>query len=546
MGADLFEDKFDGAVWALERLPADPLPPPGPNRPEIDADLHRALTALVEHGHDGPFRVLGAEHCAFMVLRSDWSWLRSHSGNLGLDDGDPLPHADGPLATDVSGASGAPDDPDVSHAVGRADVFDGSEGSGRADPADVTDPTGPTDAIDGVDAVGPAARRNLAADPEYPDGFGSADGFRGADRAERVDSADRPARADPSESPSPFPPGRPPVVESEADLERALAALDSQGFPDRAFALCRENGRKALAAVLSARAYDRPVAWLVEHAPKKVLRGLLSEVVMAVQQVRLTERVPERHVNSGFLPGIGEVLSRRRPRSVRGEKTLTLPTSVRRVVRGEHGTRVETEVVLPKAENSRTLEGPDGSEQTEGGDGASAPGGAESSEGPGARGEPVSGSPGPVGDGDRGSADDSTSGSSGSMFGPSSGPHGGSVPSADPVVGPRRGMPGQLATIRWEGFSRAWDDLGNRYVMLFEVEKGQPGLSSFLGTEVVTQTFFPALAEDAGQLMLLNPGHLVTRAPTIDGQVSGRPSVRTVPDGNVVTVNLRKHRKRRD
>lgn len=271
---------------------------------------------------------------------------------------------------------------------------------------------------------------------------------------------------------------------------------------------------------------------------------------MAVQQVRLTERIPERNVNSGFLPDIGAVVSRRRPRSVRGEKTLTLPTSVRRVVRGEHGTRVETEVVLPKAENSRTLEGPDGSEQAEGGDGAEA---SESPDGDADRGSAVgagnsgAGSSGGSG-GATGSGDDSdpTTSTTGSMFGPSSGPHTGNVHSGEPVVGPRRGVPGQLATIRWEGFSRAWDDLGNRYVFLFEVEKGQPGLSAFLGMEVVTQTLFPSLAEDATQLMLLNPGHLVTRAPTIDGQVSGRPSVRTVPDVNVVTVNLRKQRKRRE
>lgn len=404
MGADLFEDKFDGAVWALDHLPGDPLPPPGPDRPEMDADLHRALTALVEHGHDGPFQVLGAQHCALMVLRSDWSWLRGHAGDLGLDDGDPLPHAD---------------------------------------------------------------------DTEHP---------------------------------SPFPPGRPLAVETEADLERALRALDTQGFPDRAFALCRESGRQVLAAVLSARAYDRPAAWSAEHAPKKVLRGLLSEVVLAVQQIRLTGRIREPKVNSGFLPDVGEVRSSRRPRAVHGDKALTLPLSVRRVVRGEHGTRVESEVVLPKAENSRTLEGP--SEPA----------------------TPQSVAPKPSPDG---LSDEFSPGSTGgTMYGPAVGPSAG-APN-------RSGVPGQLATIRWEGFSRAWDDLGNRYLMLFEVEKGQPGLSWFLGTEVVTQTFFPTLAEDATQLILTSPGHLVTRAPTIDGQVSGRPSVRTVPDGNTVTVELRR------
>ena len=400
MGADLFEDKFDGAVWALGHLPGDPLPPPGPNRPRMDADLHSALTALVEHGYDGPFQVLGAEHCALMVLRRDWSWLRGHAANLGLDEGDPLPHSD---------------------------------------------------------------------DTEHP---------------------------------SPFPSGRPPAVETGAELERALTALETQGFPDRAFTLCRESGRQVLAAVLSARAYDGPAAWAAEHVPKKVLRGLLLEVVLAIQQIRLTGRTREPKVNSGFVPDVGEVRSSRRPRAVHGDKALTLPLSVRRVVRGEHGTRVESEVVLPKAENSRTLEGPAEPATPEG----------------------LAAQPPPDGQSD-GFPDGSTGGT---MYGPAGG-------------SPQRsGVPGQLATIRWEGFSHAWDDLGNRYLMLFEVEKGQPGLSWFLGTEVVTQTLFPALAEDATQLMLTSPGHLVSRAPTIDGQVSGRPSVRTVPDGNTVTVELRR------
>lgn len=403
MGADLFEDKFDGAVWALDHLPGDPLPPPGPNSPEMDADLRRALTALVEHGHDGPFQVLGAEHCALMVLRSEWSWLRGNAANLGLNEGDPLPHAD---------------------------------------------------------------------DTEYP---------------------------------SPFPTGRPPAAETGAELERALTALDTQGFPDRAFVLCRQSGRQVLAAVLSARAYDGPAAWAAEHVPKKVLRGLLSEVVSAVQQIRLTGRVREPKVNSGFVPDVGRIRSNRRPRAVHGDKALTLPLSVRRVVRGEHGTRVESEVVLPKAENSRTLEEP-AEPAPEGADPQSSPEGASDGLPEGSR--------------------------SGTMYGPTAGPSGGAPP--------RGGVPGQLATIRWEGFSHCWDDLGNRYLMLFEVEKGQPGLSRLLGTEVVTQTLFPALADDAAQLMLTSPGHLVSRAPTVDGQVSGRPRVRTVPDGNTVTVQLRR------
>ncbi|WP_017576633.1 hypothetical protein [Nocardiopsis kunsanensis] len=405
MGADLFEEKFDGAVWALDHLPGDPLPPPGPNRPEMDTDLCHALTALIEHGHEGPFQVLGAEKCALMVLRSDWSWLRGHAANLGLDEGDPLPHAD---------------------------------------------------------------------DTEHP---------------------------------SPFPTGRPPAVETEAELERALTALDTQGFPERAFALCKESGRRLLAAVLSARAYDAPAAWAAENAPKKVLRGLLSEVVLAVQQVRLTGRTREPKVNSGFLPDIGRIRSGRCPRAVHGDKALTLPLSVRRVVRGEHGTRVESEVVLPRAEHSRTWEDTPEKE-------------------PQAPAAPQEEAPQPSPDGHADGPPDGSTG--GTMYVPADGP-----PS-------RGGVPGQLATIRWEGFSHAWDDLGNRYLMLFEVEKGQPGLSWFLGTEVITQTLFPALAEDATQLVLTNPGHLISRAPTIDGQVSGRPSVRTVPDGNTVTVELRR------
>lgn len=404
MGADLFEDKFDGAVWALDHLPGDPLPPPGSDRPEMDTDLHHALTALVEHGHDGPFQVLGAEHCALVVLRRDWSWLRGHAADLGLDGGGPPPH------------------------------------------------TGNT------------------------------------------------------ERPSPLPPGRPPAVETEAELARALTVLNTRGYPDRAFALCRGSGRQALAAVLSARAYDRPAAWSAEYAPKKVLRGLLAEVVLALQQIRLTGRIRESKVSSGFLPDIGAVRSIRRPRAVHGDKALTLPLSVRRVVRAEHGTRVESEVVLPKAENSRTLEGP--SEPA----------------------TPQSVAPRSLAEGPGDGFPEGSTG--GTMYGPTVGPLGGAPH--------RSGVPGQLATIRWEGFSRAWDDLGNRYLMLFEVEKGQPGLSWFLGTEVVTQTLFPTLAEDATQLMLTSPGHLVSRAPTIDGQVSGRPSVRTVPDGNTVTVELRR------
>ena len=49
-----------------------------------------------------------------------------------------------------------------------------------------------------------------------------------------------------------------------------------------------------------------------------------------------------------------------------------------------------------------------------------------------------------------------------------------------------------------------------------------------------------SLADDAAQLLLTSPGHLVSRAPTVAGRVSGRPRVRTVPDGNTVTVELRR------
>src|SRR5699024_3079021 len=91
----------------------------------------------------------------------------------------------------------------------------------------------------------------------------------------------------------------------------------------------------------------------------------------------------------------------------------------------------------------------------------------------------------------------------------------------------------------WEGFSRAEDDLGNRYLILCQVEKGRPGLCRFLGSEMLTQTLFPALVPDARRRFLTNPGHVITHASTVDGQIRGRPRTYMVTDGSVVTVELR-------
>src|SRR5699024_3452102 len=105
--------------------------------------------------------------------------------------------------------------------------------------------------------------------------------------------------------------------------------------------------------------------------------------------------------------------------------------------------------------------------------------------------------------------------------------------------GTEQGVPGQLATIRWEGFSRAEDDLGNRYLILCRVEKGRPGLCRFLGSEMLTQTLFPALVPDARRLTSTNLGHVITHAATVDGQVRGRARSHMVTVGSVVSLELR-------
>lgn len=383
MGADLFDVKFAGALWALDRLPADPLPPASSRRPGPEAELREMVTALWEHGHSGPERVLGPRRCALKALCSDWAWLRGH----------------GP-------------DP----------------------PAGGEDPTG---------------------------------------------SADQPGVFLPEAGTEP---------ELEDALKVLYAAPREEALPERTALLCAHHGRHTLAAVLNAGILTTPAAWLAGHHPDLVRERVLSDVARAVQRVLAAERVPFRHVRGGSLPSIGPTatphrsrsagLSRvfgGRPRAVHGETSLTLPISVRRLLRGEFGFRVVSEVLLPKAEHSRTLTGP----SVEDRDG-SAPGDRDT----------------------------------------------------------ERGVPGLLATIRWEGFSHAEDDLGNRYLILCEVERGRPGLCRILGSEMVTQTLFPAPAPEARRLFLTNPGHLITRAPTLDGRARGRPRTHTVPDGNVVTVEL--------
>lgn len=400
MGTDLFEVKSAGALWALDRLPTDPLPPDSSRRPAPEADLREVFTALPAHGHAGPERVLGPRRCALKALCSDWEWLRGHGP-------DPPP-------------TGEP-------------------------------PTGPVD-----------------------------------HRGEHL-----------------------PEVGTEAELEDALKALHAapreEALPERTALTCAHHGRHALAAVLNAEVLTGPAAWLAGHHPDLARERVLIDVAQDAQQVLMAERVPFRHVRSGSLPSIDppttpqharpsrftRVLptglrrprtsrlprtSRRRPRVVHGETSLTLPISIRRVLRGGLGFRVVSEVLLPKAEHSRTLTGPSVRDH---------------------------------------------------RVGPT------------PGGGAERGVPGQLATIRWEGFSHAEDDLGNRYLILCEVEKGRPGLCRFLGSEMVTQTLFPALAFDAHRLFLTNPGHLITHVSTLDGRASGRPRTRTVPDGHVVTVELR-------
>ena len=381
LGTDLFDDKSAGALWAVDRLPGDVLPPSFPwsaHRGQVDPELREVLGALAVHGHGGPERVWGRRRCAAKALCSEWGWLREHA-------------------------------------------------------------------------------------PDPPDAGGGPEG------------------------------GSLPAVGTESDLEEALkavcAAPRSEALPERLALTCARHGRRALAAVLGSGTLTAPAAWLAEHHPEVARERVLIDVVGDVQRVLGAERVPFRHVRGGSLPSIGPPVSpgragwsrpwsvlRRRPRAVRGETSLTLPISVRRVVRGEFGFRVVSEVLLPKAEHSRTLTGPSV---------AAGRGGASAGQ------------------------------------------------------GTEQGVPGQLATIRWEGFSRAEDDLGNRYLILCRVEKGRPGLCRFLGSEMLTQTLFPALVPDARRLFLTNPGHVITHASTVDGQIRGRPRTHMVADGSVVTVEVR-------
>src|SRR5699024_11006615 len=82
LGTDLFDDKSAGALWALDRLPGDVLPPSFPwsaHRGEVDPELGEVLGALAAHGHGGPERVWGRRRCAAKALCSEWGWLREHA-----------------------------------------------------------------------------------------------------------------------------------------------------------------------------------------------------------------------------------------------------------------------------------------------------------------------------------------------------------------------------------------------------------------------------------------------------------------------------------
>src|SRR5699024_10246550 len=104
--------------------------------------------------------------------------------------------------------------------------------------------------------------------------------------------------------------------------------------------------------------------------------------------------------------------------------------------------------------------------------------------------------------------------------------------------GTEQGVPGQLATSRCEGFSRAEHDLGNGYLVACGGEEGRPGLRRFVGREMLREALLRALVPDARRLFLTNPGHVITHASTVDGQIRGRSRTYMVADGSVVTVEL--------
>lgn len=303
------------------------------------------------------------------------------------------------------------------------------------------------------------------------------------------------------------PPGKGPVTDldalpvgSGAEIDGAIAALQAeQGLADLALSACHEHGWHMLGAALETAARTKgqaagagPVERLLAGQYRgQVVDGVLQDAVRAVNQDLSTA-------------GIGAVRATKRPKAVRGNGVLLLPISVRKLVIGEHGCQLISEVALPVPEHSVDVVGPSMPVNAADSGEVSSPGDAEETHG----------APRP--------------------------PWAPSTPNAelDEEGFAVTGRPGLRSSTFWEGFSRIEDDLGNHYLTLIEVEKAQPGLCRLFGTQRVTQTLFPGLAPGARRLELTNPGHLVSLVPTRGGQPAARPETRTVPDGASITVAL--------